>query len=352
MISAHTSEIQTITVSFSGHLVATTSRTGTLVRVFESKTGALVAELRRGLDRAEVFCVAFDPEGTRICVASDKGTVHVFNLGTKRDVVGAVEVAQAGGVGLRGVSNAAYNGSMEDDGFVMEGEEGGVQDEDIAAISPRVESGGGRRFFSTPLSNVTSFLPSFTSHKQTASTSSTTSTTISMSAYLTQMSQSFLSNSVSSSSTSSSNQPAHFQPHGPSPPGTASSVAAIAATEVKTTNRQSSLSFFSPLSKYFSSQWSFAQFTLPTESRCICAFTHAEPPTQPPAFSSNKTDRWSPPAPGTGATGIVVLCADGTYHRFVFNAKKGGDGVRNGFYRFYKGKEEEANSRADGGDGW
>ncbi|KAJ3136378.1 WD repeat domain phosphoinositide-interacting protein 3, partial [Irineochytrium annulatum] len=63
-----------------GHLLATASETGTLIRVFDVKMGRLVNELRRGLDRAEVFCIAFNAEGDRVVVASDKGTVHVFNV--------------------------------------------------------------------------------------------------------------------------------------------------------------------------------------------------------------------------------------------------------------------------------
>lgn len=32
------------------------------------------------MDRAEIYSIAFNPDSTRLCVSSDKGTVHVFNL--------------------------------------------------------------------------------------------------------------------------------------------------------------------------------------------------------------------------------------------------------------------------------
>ncbi|KAJ2851345.1 Phosphatidylinositol 3,5-bisphosphate-binding protein, partial [Coemansia erecta] len=40
----------------------------------------LLHELRRGVDRADIYSIAFSPDGTKLCVSSDKGTVHIFNL--------------------------------------------------------------------------------------------------------------------------------------------------------------------------------------------------------------------------------------------------------------------------------
>lgn len=50
------------------------------MRVWDSHTGKLVREFRRGTDKAEIYGVAFRPDERELCVWSDKGTVHVFAL--------------------------------------------------------------------------------------------------------------------------------------------------------------------------------------------------------------------------------------------------------------------------------
>lgn len=82
IIVAHTTALTTLSVPPSGRLLATTSARGTLVRVWDSHTGKLVHEFRRGTDKAEIYGVAFRPDEGELCVWSDKGTVHVFALGT------------------------------------------------------------------------------------------------------------------------------------------------------------------------------------------------------------------------------------------------------------------------------
>jgi hypothetical protein len=51
-----------------------------LVRIWDSFTGKLVREFRRGSDKADIYGVAFRPDERELCVWSDKGTVHVFAL--------------------------------------------------------------------------------------------------------------------------------------------------------------------------------------------------------------------------------------------------------------------------------
>lgn len=80
IIAAHTTALTTLTVPPSGKYLATTSSRGTLVRVWDSQTGKLVRELRRGTDKADIFGVAFRPDEQELCVWSDKGTIHIFTL--------------------------------------------------------------------------------------------------------------------------------------------------------------------------------------------------------------------------------------------------------------------------------
>lgn len=80
-IIAHSTALTTLSLTTSGRLVATTSSNGTLIRIWNTSTGAKVKELRRGTDRAEIYGVSFRPDEREVCVWSDKGTIHVFSLG-------------------------------------------------------------------------------------------------------------------------------------------------------------------------------------------------------------------------------------------------------------------------------
>ncbi|KAL0084624.1 WD repeat domain phosphoinositide-interacting protein 3-like protein [Phycomyces blakesleeanus] len=80
LIPAHSGKLSCIALNHDGSKCATASDKGTLIRVFNTATATLLNELRRGMDRAEIFSIAFNQESTRLCVSSDKGTIHVFNL--------------------------------------------------------------------------------------------------------------------------------------------------------------------------------------------------------------------------------------------------------------------------------
>lgn len=91
IVIAHESALTTLTVPPSGRIFATTSSKGTLIRIWNSHTGNLARELRRGTDRAEIFGVAFKSDESEICVWSDKGTIHVFRLGNVNEGGGWVD---------------------------------------------------------------------------------------------------------------------------------------------------------------------------------------------------------------------------------------------------------------------
>ncbi|XP_039256480.2 WD repeat domain phosphoinositide-interacting protein 3-like [Styela clava] len=80
-----------------------------------------------------------------------------------------------------------------------------------------------------------------------------------------------------------------------------------AAAQSQSTNKQSSLAHAKFLPKYFSSQWSFCRFSIPTSSQSICAF-------------------------GPESDSVIAVCGDGTYYKFSFNLK--GECNREAFAHF------------------
>uniref|UniRef100_A0A7S3JWF9 Autophagy-related protein 18 n=1 Tax=Aureoumbra lagunensis TaxID=44058 RepID=A0A7S3JWF9_9STRA len=80
IVAAHESDLCRLALNSDGSLVATASDKGTLVRIFDTHTGAQVRELRRGVDRAIIYAIAFDPDSKYVACTSDKGTAHVFSI--------------------------------------------------------------------------------------------------------------------------------------------------------------------------------------------------------------------------------------------------------------------------------
>ncbi|XP_052208022.1 autophagy-related protein 18c [Diospyros lotus] len=80
LISAHDSQIACLTLTMDGLLLATASTKGTLIRIFNTMDGTRLQEVRRGLDRADIFSIALSPNVQWMAVSSDKGTIHLFRL--------------------------------------------------------------------------------------------------------------------------------------------------------------------------------------------------------------------------------------------------------------------------------
>ena len=94
-------------------------------------------------------------------------------------------------------------------------------------------------------------------------------------------------------------------------------------------NRQSVLSSVSSyLPKYFSSEWSFASFSLSSESRCIVEFVESD------MALRHKKDKILGPLFEKDETGILALCSDGSLYKFRMDVKKGGACVLESYYTY------------------
>lgn len=79
-IKAHDSKISQIALNKDGTRVATASEKGTLLRVFDTTTKALIKEVRRGSKQAHIYSIAFSDDSNFLCCSSETGTIHVFSL--------------------------------------------------------------------------------------------------------------------------------------------------------------------------------------------------------------------------------------------------------------------------------
>jgi WD40 repeat protein len=86
-VMCHTSGIAALRLSQDGSVLATASPKGTLIRAYETSSGKQIADVRRGMDVALISDLVIDPKNKLVACSSDKGTVHVFNIGSGGDEV-------------------------------------------------------------------------------------------------------------------------------------------------------------------------------------------------------------------------------------------------------------------------
>lgn len=84
-IQAHRTPVTKVAFNIDGTLLATASDRGTLVRVFNSESGAKLHQLRRGSYAATIHCLSFSLPSNMLAVTSDSDTVHIFRLGSDSD---------------------------------------------------------------------------------------------------------------------------------------------------------------------------------------------------------------------------------------------------------------------------
>jgi len=77
-INAHETIVACLALNADGGLLATASEKGTLVRLWDTNSCAKLLELRRGLDRVNIYSLNFSPYKPLLVVTSDKGTCHIF----------------------------------------------------------------------------------------------------------------------------------------------------------------------------------------------------------------------------------------------------------------------------------
>jgi hypothetical protein len=80
IVNCHRHPLRTLSLNSTDTNFATTSETGTLVRVYELENQTLLKELRRGSDTCEIYSADFSTDAKCLSATSSKGTVHVYGL--------------------------------------------------------------------------------------------------------------------------------------------------------------------------------------------------------------------------------------------------------------------------------
>ena len=86
-IKAHQSEIVSLVLNRDGSLIASASKQGTIIRIYQIVDGVLIQELRRGSKSSEIYSLIFDYKSQYIACSSNKGTIHIFNVKNEQHVV-------------------------------------------------------------------------------------------------------------------------------------------------------------------------------------------------------------------------------------------------------------------------
>jgi len=84
-ICAHEAGLAFITFNHQGSLLATSSERGRYIRIFNTKTGEKIQEVKRGSDTAEINYISFNNSSSFIAVSSEPGNIDIFAIKLSKD---------------------------------------------------------------------------------------------------------------------------------------------------------------------------------------------------------------------------------------------------------------------------
>jgi WD repeat-containing protein 45 len=80
VINAHRNPIELFNFSKDGKYIITCSNKGTLIRIYDTKSGSLFKELRRGSDQVQIIDLKISDDNKFLLASSSRGTIHVFSV--------------------------------------------------------------------------------------------------------------------------------------------------------------------------------------------------------------------------------------------------------------------------------
>ena len=76
----HNKKISCIELNKTGDRLISSSIGGTLIRLFDTNTGDILDDFKRGNDKAQIFSLSFTHDNKYLCCSSDKGSIHIFKI--------------------------------------------------------------------------------------------------------------------------------------------------------------------------------------------------------------------------------------------------------------------------------
>eukprot|EP01130_Rhizamoeba_saxonica_P015634 TRINITY_DN7061_c1_g1_i2.p1 TRINITY_DN7061_c1_g1~~TRINITY_DN7061_c1_g1_i2.p1 ORF type:complete len:305 (-),score=46.49 TRINITY_DN7061_c1_g1_i2:44-958(-) len=80
LIHAHDNAIQCMALSKNGDKLATASKKGTLIRIWDTTSGEEIKCVRRGAAAVEIHSLDFSDDEEYLCLSSSNKTIHIFNI--------------------------------------------------------------------------------------------------------------------------------------------------------------------------------------------------------------------------------------------------------------------------------
>ncbi|WBR14825.1 WD40 repeat protein [Pandoravirus kuranda] len=105
---AHEMPIARMALNADASLLATVSEKGTVVRVWDTAMGDLRGELRRGKDPASANGLSFSADSKWLCLSTDRGTVHVFDIDAPAPESPSTLLQYIGSSGMLGAGLSQY----------------------------------------------------------------------------------------------------------------------------------------------------------------------------------------------------------------------------------------------------
>lgn len=85
IINAHNSLIKCMRLNYKGNIIATASVRGTIVRIFNTETGLMIKEFRRGLESTVIHSLDFDYFDNWLTCICQTGTIHIWKLASNKE---------------------------------------------------------------------------------------------------------------------------------------------------------------------------------------------------------------------------------------------------------------------------
>lgn len=147
VVEAHRSPLCSIALNSEGTLLATSSETGTIIRVFSVPRGQKLYQFRRGTYPSTIYSMSFNLSSTLLCVSSVSDTVHIFRLGgpqqgQQQTIAGTASLAAAEPPSSPR-SDRWSRSRGYDDGIESPGSATGSPRSDMADLPGGASNGGG-----------------------------------------------------------------------------------------------------------------------------------------------------------------------------------------------------------------